>query len=73
MFYFEQIEKGNVKQVVYAESEAYCVEKFGGDWREVKAPPYVGMGEDGNYIPFPMEKPEAPSKRNTLLNTWEKI
>lgn len=73
MFYFENIENSNVKQVVYAESLEFCVEKFGGEWRKIEAPPYLGIGEDGNYIPFPIEKPTEASKRNILLNKWEKI
>lgn len=73
MFYFEKIENGNVKEVVYAESVLYCVEKFGGEWREVNAPPYIGIGEDGNYIPFPVDEPTEASKRNEVLNKWEQI
>lgn len=66
MKYFESRVNDTLVKVVGAQSVEDCVEYFGGSWVEIKSPPYIGLGEDGNYLPFPMTTPPE-----ALLVEWD--
>jgi hypothetical protein len=75
MNYYQQIANGNMVQVVAADSVERCINYYGGEWVEIKAPPYIGYMEDGNYRPFPFTQPShcLLSVYDPLLSEWTVI
>lgn len=53
-------------QVLAAKSLQDCIDTYGGIWEEIISPPFIGWGEDRNYIPFPNIEPAE-----CILSKWD--